>query len=215
MRSFLVAVFLLASSVSGVVFAFDLPKNLATGDLIWVNSDCGDFCKAIIDSTKAQFGVGPDVNHIGLVEVVGKEVFILEAVPGAGTRRTRFQDLLKRIQSQRSSKKLSQRVFFGFIQAQYRQIFVNAVHDAKTQLGWPYNDLFKFESGRARYCSQWVQLLVQGRNRGQPLWTWRPMQFKGGQWEDYFKNRSAEIPEGELGVSPLGMHVEGNGKIFN
>lgn len=195
--------------------AAEIPPNLRTGDLIWVNSDCGSFCQSIIDTTKAQFGGGPDVNHIGLIEVDGGEIYIYEAVPGAGTLRTKYSDLVARLDAQKSRIKVSDRILFGSIRPKFRELFVGAVRDAKFELGWPYNALFKFQSGKLRYCSQWVQLLVQKRNGDKPLWTWRPMMFLGKTWAEYFRARGVKAPVGELGVSPLGMYVEGKGKIFD
>jgi hypothetical protein len=182
---------------------------------VWVYSDCGGFCQAIVDTTKAKWGRGPDVNHIGLIEIVKGKIYVYEALPGVGTTRTAYIDLIRRLESQPSKKKMDERVIFGSIRKPYRKIFKRIVRDARRQLGLPYNDLFQFESNLGPYCSQWFQDLSAKNNNGVPLWTWQKMLFVGKYWEQYFKVRGATPPNGQLGVSPLGMYNEGKGKIFD
>src|SRR3989338_9004484 len=64
-------------------------KNIETGDLIFLDWDCGPLCEAIKAVTNAQFEThGPHLSHVGIIEkdAAGK-IFVLEALPRWGVDR--------------------------------------------------------------------------------------------------------------------------------
>lgn len=194
-----------------------IPPRLQTGDLLFLNLNCGEFCQAVVGATKEQLGNGPDFNHLGIVQVRSpSEIFVLEAVSGPGVIRTPYADLLKRL----GPKAPSESLVIGRIRPNFRSIFEGAVTFGEAEIGKPYNPRFSYRS-EGYYCSQFIARMVAKANGGKSLFTYRPMFFGRANsrarqlWSNYFKARGSIIPEGELGVSPLGMYLEGKGKFFD
>ncbi|MDB5038312.1 MAG: hypothetical protein JWQ35_1840 [Bacteriovoracaceae bacterium] len=211
------SVFALSAKIIPVPF----PAKVQTGDLIFVNSEGGELGRAIIEVTKAQFVGGPDLNHVGLLEVRSpREIYIYEARPKVGTVRTPYVDFVKRLQSQKSSIEIKDRMIIGRIRSEYRGIFIRAAGYAKGELGLSYNDSFSQEN-KGHYCSEWIQTLSWRGNGKKFLWKWHKMFFgkPGTQGrkliQKYYEKIRQPIPDGELGVSPLSLFMEGKGRIFD
>ena len=211
---------ILALLVSTKISAIELPRNISTGDLIFIDLDCGEFCQAVTDVTQMQFGRGPKLNHMGMFLVSGaKQVFVYEALPQVGVVKTSYVDLVKRLQSQ-SRRRVSDRMVIGRIKPAFKSAFIRAAGYISAEVGKPYNPTFSYHS-KGFYCSQLIQKVVTQGAQGIEIFSWRPMFFgKNGSparkiWENYFQKIGSKVPDGELGVSPLGMYLDGKGRVFD
>lgn len=189
-----------------------LPK-LETGDLIFLDLDCGAICNAIENVTIEQFGVkGPRLSHLGIVSVEGKDVQILEAWPQVGVRQVDLESFLGRVNG---ALKSPEGFYLGRLKPEYRSMGIEAVKRIKTQLGKPYDDSFGWKSDRF-YCSELVSFGFSGMEVFKP----RPMFFgkrhSGDlkEWESYYQDLGMPVPQGELGISPLGIYLEGRKRLF-
>lgn len=195
---------------------------LQTGDLVFLDLNCGDICDAIEAVTLEQFGVaGPRLSHVGIVERIGSQVFVLESWPPQGVQATPLKDFLARVSggaNQRSG------FYVGRLKPETRSAGETAVQKIRSQIGKPYDDHFVW-TPQSFYCSELVTFgfASEGSNLlGQfdPIFMPRPMYFGKDRskelkaWEDYYKKMNQEVPHQELGVSPLGIYLEGKRRLF-
>jgi hypothetical protein len=197
-------------------------RALQTGDLVFLDLNCGDICDAIESVTVEQFAVdGPRLSHVGIVERFGDEIFILESWPPKGVQSTALSDFLARV-----SGGLNQPsgVYLGKLKPEFRSAGQSAVARIRTQIGKPYDDRFVW-TPKSFYCSELVTFgfASEGTSTlGQfdPLFMPRPMYFGRPQsqalktWADYYQNLKEEVPHQKLGVSPLGIYLEGKNRLF-
>lgn len=175
---------------------------LQTGDLVFVRLDCGDTCEAIEKVTQEQFSyTEKSFSHLGLIELVQDQVYVIDAWPAGGVRKLPLQEFLD------STGAIRQSAVWGRVRSPYRNQSKKAVEAAKSFLGTEYDPLFELGTQQL-YCSELV------------LFAWddvfriSPMSFgaKGSRereiWEDYFQKREASLPEGRPGISPLGIYLQ-------
>jgi hypothetical protein len=197
-------------------------RALQTGDLVFLDLDCGDICDAIESVTLEQFSVnGPRLSHVGIVERIENEIFVLESWPPKGVQSTPLKDFLARV-----SGGLNQPsgVYLGKLRPEARSAGQSAIVRIRNQIGKPYDDRFVW-TPKSFYCSELVTFgfASEGsRVLGQfdPLFMPRPMYFGESRskalktWEDYYQKMKEDVPHGELGVSPLGIYLEGKQRLF-
>lgn len=197
-------------------------KALQSGDLLFLDLSCGDICDAIESVTLEQFAVdGPRLSHVGIVERIGNEIFVLESWPPKGVQSTPLRDFLSRV-----SGGLNQAagVYVGRLKPEWRSTGQAAVTRIRTQIGKPYDDRFVW-TPNSFYCSELVTFGFASEGSkllGQfdPFFMPRPMYFGAAQskalrtWEDYYETLKEDVPHQKLGVSPLGIYLEGKNRLF-
>lgn len=174
------------------------------GDLLFQQSDCGDFCEAINKVTDGVKGI--DFNHVGiLLSGNNGKWLVLEAV-SKGVKETPLDEFLDRAKD-RSGRPL---VAVGRLKDGYRNAVSHVAKSGGQFLGKSYDEVFDIDND-AYYCSELVYLLYQNEN-GQSLFELKPMTFKDPDshetfeiWKEYFDKMNQEIPEGKPGLNPGGI----------
>ncbi len=188
--------------------------SLETGDLIFLDLDCGELCDAIETVTLEQFDVkGPRLSHVGIIEKVGNEVFVLEAWTRGGVQTVSLEHFLNRV-----SGGLNQAngFYLGRLKPAHRAIGVAAVDRIRKFLGWPYDDSFEWDPTRF-YCSELVSIgFSSGGNffRPLPMFFGSPQSASYSTWKSYYRDIGQPLPQASPGVSPLGIYLEGKRRLF-
>jgi hypothetical protein len=185
----------LGNSTSGQV-----KPALQTGDLLFLDLDCGPLCEAI-ESVTVSYG-DQHFSHIGLVYLNHDSVFVLEAI-GASVKLTWLPIFLK------YSKKPAH---WGRLTSEFQPLLPKAIQFAKSKLGLPYDSQFLMNNGKY-YCSELIYEAFDFAN-GKPVFGLQPMTFKmpgtnhfDPAWVAYFQNLGMEIPEGKPGCNPGGISL--------
>lgn len=147
---------------------------------------------------------GHTFSHVGIVVFRQQEPFVLEAI-GDSVQLTPLPAFMKRTSDAAGAPKVA----VGRMKPKYRGIIPEAITQAFTYRGKPYDGHFLF-SNDAYYCSELVYLTYI--QQAKPLFAPAPMTYKDPQtkqlfspWETYFRKINAQIPEGEPGVNPGAM----------
>jgi hypothetical protein len=184
----------------------------STGDLIFLDLDCGALCDAMAEVTQEQFGRQyPRLNHVGIIEVDGGKPFVWEAWPGRGVARVPLQEFLSRVSGGEGQPG---GYYMGRLAAGSRRLAEPALARIKTIAGAPYETSFGWES-QGMYCSKLAAYAF-----GEKLFPPRPMYFgqEGSRarqvWQAYFAAQGKAIPDGQPGVSPLSVYLDGREKLF-
>jgi len=172
-----------------------------TGDLLFLDLDCGSFCQAIKKVTYGIDGTKPD--HVGIVYINSKnKVYVIEA-DTKGVVKTPIDSFLKRSVDANGHS----RVMVGRLKVEYRNSIPQAIDRMLALLGKPYDFAFDIDND-SYYCSE---LLYKGflDNVGKPLFKLEPMTFNDPDtkaifpiWDDYFKKLGIPVPEGKPGLNP-------------
>lgn len=200
----LLALFLCTPTVDA---AQKLPK-LEDGDLIFLDLDCGALCNAIEDVTLKQFQVdGPRLSHVGILHREKGKWMVLEAWDGV--QDTPLDAVLDRAGDRPW--------YWGRVNVSENKRS-SAISIAKSHLGRPYDPEF-LPNNAGDYCSELVADAYNDALAPQTLFLYRPMTFgnlrdpndaAAKAWKVYFAKRHQKIPEGQPGVSPLGIFLSGN-----
>jgi hypothetical protein len=177
---------------------------IRSGDLLFQETDghaLGEAIKAVTGGID-----GAKFTHVGIAEVAGAEVRVVEAA-GKGVRVTPLKDFLARSADDQGRPK----VVVGRLKAAYAGAVPGAMERSRELLGRPYNDTFVLGNGKY-YCSQLVYDVYRDPASGQPLFELAPMTFcpPGSKeplkaWREYFAGKGMEIPEGQPGCNPGGL----------
>lgn len=195
--------FLLAFSFLslGVFAQKPLSGPLRTGDILFQNLDCGDLCDAIEKVTKS-YG-GRQLSHIGLVEIIDDNIYVLEAI-GDKVQRTRLSKF---------SSRSNNEILVGRIKKRYNDIIPKAITFVIQKLNVPYDDVFLYDNNKY-YCSELLYDAFKAANSDDDFFSLQPMTFKqpGSEtyfpvWVDYYKKRNMDIPEGAPGINPGGISL--------
>lgn len=177
------------------------------GDILFQDGDCGDFCDAIRKVTTGYNGM--DFSHNGLLMKENNSWFVLEAI-GVGVSKTPLSEFLGR----HVDKSGSPKVMVGRLRPEYRNLIPEAIREAKSKLGKPYDVVFDFDND-AYYCSELIHFAFKKANEGKEIFTPKPMTYKDPDtgelfpiWDTYFHNLNVVVPEGKLGLNPGGMSQE-------
>lgn len=172
---------------------------LKNGDLLFVGNSSGNLSKAIDDVTKTENST--NFSHIAMVEKVEDEFWVLHAAPENGSERITLDEFKEYV------KKDSSEIVIYRIKKDFRPDFENAVSEAKTMLGKPYNFTYIL-SDTAYYCSDFVYNSFEKDS----IFEMNPMTFKNPEtkefhptWIEFYQKQNLEIPEGKRGCNPNGM----------
>ena len=182
--------------------------NLAAGDIVFQDSDCGPFCESI---EKVTFGIeGSKFSHVGLViPKEGKEkLVVLEAIT-MGVVETPLDSFFMRSSDSDNKSK----VVVGRMKKEHQHLIPQAIAFAKTRLGAAYDDVFDISNDKY-YCSELIYDSFKSANNNQPIFQLQNMTYKDPEtnaifpiWENYFQKLKVPIPEGEPGLNPGGMSL--------
>jgi len=206
-------------TVIGLQIFANLPQNLNTGDLIFLDLNCGKLCDAIEDATLEQFSVpGPRLSHVGIISVdpKNKSVSVIEAWPDGGVKKTPLTRVLKRVSDKEDQPG---GYIIGRTKESYRSFAKQAAQRAMQYIGRPYDDLFFMDSQKL-YCSELVYDAWKGLPTKEPIFKTRPMFFGDPistsfvVWEQYYESYGISPPTGEMGISPLGVYFAGKRSLF-
>ena len=184
-----------AVSISGQVQY--TPK---TGDLIFQDVDCGDFCNAIEKVTTSIDG--KTFSHVGVVYVDDQTPYVFEAC-GLGVLRTPLNEFTQKSLNAKGQPK----IYIGRVKEQYSYTILSAISVCMELQGRMYDDAFDISNDQY-YCSELVYFAFAD-STGQPLFELSPMTFIDPAtkktfpvWVSYFRELGLEIPEGESGLNP-------------
>lgn len=174
-------------------------SDLATGDLIFQDLDCGPMCEAIEAVTQSYNGL--HFSHVGLAIREGSNVSVIEAV-GAGVRRIPLDSFTKRTKN---------KMYIGRVRKAYASLVPEAITFSLQQIGKAYDEAFVYGNDKY-YCSELIYDAFKHANKDQPFFTLEPMTFRqpGSDsffpvWIDYYKALKEKIPEGAPGCNPGGL----------
>ncbi|EPR68520.1 YiiX/YebB-like N1pC/P60 family cysteine hydrolase [Cyclobacterium qasimii] len=180
--------------------------NWKTGDILFQNGDCGDFCDAIKKVTAGY--QGQSFSHNGMLINENGNWMVLEAV-SQGVKMTPLEDFLNRYTTGEGYPKVN----VGRLKEANQHLIPEAILFGKTLIGKPYDNDFDLEND-AYYCSELIHFSLMKANKGLPVFDTPPMTFKDPAtnetfpvWKKYFAKLNLEIPEGEPGLNPGGMSL--------
>lgn len=185
------------------ITTFAQKNTLKSGDLLFININCGEMCNAINAVTQGHKGI--DFNHMGLVVLTAKnEYYVYEAI-GKEVVKTPLDTFLSYTQKP---------VYVGSLKKKYRHFSEKAIQFCEEQLGVPYDSDFLYDNGKY-YCSELIYDAFKFANNNQPFFKLFPMTYKEPNantffpvWVTHFKKQGIEIPEGMPGCNPGGMSLD-------
>ncbi len=186
---------------------------LDTGDLIFLDLDCGELCDAMTRVTGQQFRVeGPALSHVGILRRGPEGMTVLEAWPALGVVETPMGAVMSR--PQRSAPR------FARLRAPYRRFGQRAVAAAMARIGTLYDDDFLPDAGKL-YCSLLVfEAYREAFGPAESPFHLLPMYFGAERsperdvWRRYFEGRGTSVPDAVPGISPLGAYLQARATVF-
>lgn len=187
--------------------------SLRDGDLLFQQSECGDFCEAINTVTEAVNGI--DFNHVGIAFRNEEDQWmVLEAV-SAGVVETPLDQFLDKKRDAQGRPKVA----VGRLKNPYKDAIPPALREKESFVGAKYDATFDINNDRY-YCSELVYFLYRDSS-GQPLFPLAPMTFKDPEsgetfhiWTEYYEKLGEPIPEGEPGLNPGGISMSDKLEVF-
>lgn len=177
---------------------------IQTGDLIFVGAKAEQLSGAINRVTQRDSNVSFD--HVGILEIVGSQVYILHASTEKGSVSEPLDSLVARTQV--NDKKL---VLYR-LQAELQAAIPQTITTAKSLLGKPYNWSYVLNDS-SLYCSD----LVERAFRHAEVFSLEPMTFinpESGKtdayWLEFYEKLGIPVPEGKLGCNPNGLAANDN-----
>lgn len=186
-------VYLMVSCASGT--------GLKNGDLVFVGENGSAFSSAIAESTSDSEGTR--WVHVGIIEVRGDSIFVIEAEPRNGVRRLPLAGF---VEDQDGAVLKYMRLKTAFAADE-------AIARAKSRIGEPYDWYYLPDNGRC-YCSELIYDSYLDES-GAHIFPAESMSFRDadGQmpqfWIDLFAALGCEVPEGEKGTNPDSMAESG------
>ena len=187
--------------VQGQSFSSD---SIATGDLLFLDLDCGALCSAIEAVTPHYKGVA--FSHVGLlIRKTNGQLLVIEAT-GDSVQCNPLEQVLHRSPHP---------AYVGQLRRQWKPLAAAAVAFAERQIGQPYDGAFLLNNGKY-YCSELVYEAFKWANHNHPVFRLFPMTYKEpGEsayfpaWVRYFNSIHQAIPEGKPGCNPGSIAVSG------
>jgi len=193
-------VLFIASSCAGVQ-----SSGLKNGDLLFVTAKDSGLSGAINNVTQKEKNASFD--HIGILEKVGRNYFVLHASPQKGSNKQKLEDFVK------DQKKDGQNIIVYRLKPEYENAIPDAIAKGNSMLGKPYNFNYILNED-SYYCSDFIERIF----RKDHIFKLEPMTFidpKTGMtnefWQDFYHKKNLKVPEGELGCNPNGL--AGSSKI--
>ncbi len=181
-------------------------EQLQKGDLLFQDIDCGPLCDAIETVTT---GInGAHFSHIAIVVETGDSTILLEAI-GKKVKLTKLEDFLARSTDGNGLPK----VWVGRLKPTYKKNLCQAIENAKTFLGAPYDDAFLPDNNKY-YCSEIIALAFNDAMGDKSFFPLIPMTFidpSNGKtfpvWEEYYQKLGIPVPEGIVGINPGAISI--------
>lgn len=174
------------------------------GDLLFQDSDCGEFCDAIEKVTEGHLGA--NLSHVGMVILGEDGPQVIEATTD-GVVMTDLKTFLSRSFDANGNSK----VIVGRVNTIHTKLIPDAVQHAQSLLGKKYDHVFDINND-TYYCSELIYEAFKYANGGKALFQLNPMTFIDpdteetfGIWSNYYRELGKSIPEGELGLNPGGI----------
>ncbi|MCH5240429.1 MAG: hypothetical protein J1F38_09415 [Muribaculaceae bacterium] len=175
-------------------------ESLKSGDLLFLSEENSAFSNAIVESTAQNDSI--KLIHVGIIEIVDDEPYLIEASPSNGVREIPIRDFLQ----DNKEKIFVRRIKFEFPVEQ-------AITRAKSHIGEPY-DWWYLPDNNKMYCSELVYESFLDAN-GNRIFNSIPMNFRDSSgnipdfWIELFNKIGEEIPEGLPGTNPNDMFKSG------
>ena len=176
---------------------------LRAGDLLFQDLDCGKLCQGIDQVT---YGIGnTNISHVAMVvKSDNNKTIVIEATDN-GVHETLLSKFLQRS----LDNKHRPRVIVERLQSRYQWEIPTAIKFSLQQIGKPYNDSFTPNGYQSFYCSDLIYKSFEIANPKSPIFKLHPMNFISAkthkitrQWQSYFNQINAPIPQGKLGTNP-------------
>jgi len=174
-------------------------KSVKNGDLLFVTAKESGLSGAINSVTQKQKTASFD--HIGIVEEVQHQFFVLHAAPKGGSQKQPLADFIK------DQAADGQRVVVYRLKPQYRNTIPSAIQKAESMVGKPYNFNYILDEN-SYYCSDFIERAF----RKDQIFKLEPMSFKDPKtgttntfWEEFYRKKNLKVPEGEPGCNPNGL----------
>lgn len=182
--------------------------SLHNADLLFQDLDCGPLCDAIEQVTQS-YG-SRHFSHIGLVDIEGDSIFVIEAI-GATVHKTPLHQFLARSKNE---------VLVGRVKPAFSFLLPAVLDFAQKQLGVPYDEVFVYGNDRY-YCSELIYDAFKAANQQKDFFVLQPMTFKQPHsasffpvWLTYYQERKMPIPEGAPGINPGGISMSDRLEIY-
>ncbi|KIC63260.1 YiiX/YebB-like N1pC/P60 family cysteine hydrolase [Chryseobacterium taiwanense] len=180
-------------------------SGLQNGDLLFVTAKESGLSGAINNVTQKEKNASFD--HIGVLEKIGGDYFVLHASPKRGSDKLKLKDFVE------DQKNDGQAIIVYRLKPEYQNAIPDAIAKGNSMLGKPYNFNYIL-SEDSYYCSDFIERIF----RKDHVFTLEPMTFidpKTGKinefWQKFYSEKNLKVPEGELGCNPNGL--AGSSKI--
>lgn len=174
-------------------------KNAQNGDLIFVEAKQENLSGAISRVTSQNNKLSFD--HIGLINVENNKKFVLHSSTENGSVRESFKKFTKRFYTNKRTQEIYR------LKTEYQKCIPNAINNAKTMLGKPYNFSYILNED-SYYCSDFVERAF----RDCKIFELKPMTFINPEtnktdeyWVAFYSKINIKVPEGKLGCNPNGL----------
>ncbi|MEZ4298348.1 MAG: YiiX/YebB-like N1pC/P60 family cysteine hydrolase [Polyangiaceae bacterium] len=146
---------------------------------------------------------GAEVSHVGIHLWIGTVNYVVEAFPPE-VRLTPLPVYLRRARDELDRP----RVFVGRLKPEYEHLIPDAVEEALSMRGLPYDRVY-LTGEDAYYCSELVVDAFKYANGGAEVFPEHPMSFRDpatgailDYWVSYYRYFGRPVPEGEPGSNP-------------
>ena len=177
---------------------------LKTGDLLFRGKTPSSLSTAIDEVTRTE--AGKHFSHMGIVEMIDGQVFVIHAEGRAGVSREPLKDFMT------DSEGDSLYVEAYRLKPKWENVIPAAMERASEVMGEPYNYTYIIEDS-GFYCSE----LVWYAFATDSVFSLEPMTFKDpatGEfhvgWREHYNKLDVEIPEGLPGCNPNVMAASEN-----
>jgi hypothetical protein len=195
----------LISCVSIISCTQEQAFQLQEGDLLFQDSDCGEFCDAIEAVTEGVDNY--DFSHVGLLmKDKNGDLKVMEAIT-VGVVLTPLDNFLNRSFDKENNPK----VVVGRLKPEFQTFIPTAIEFIHSKMDATYDFVFNIEND-SFYCSELIHLAFQDANNNQPIFETPKMTFKAPNtdstfaiWQTYFNDLNQPVPEGKIGLNPGSM----------
>lgn len=176
-------------------------QELKSGDLIFQVEGKGDFSHAISSATGLQDSI--NFVHVGIIEVKGDTINVIEASPEKGVCITPYNFFIER------SPKINGKPGAVIKRIDFDFPVDSAIFNAKRYLGDGYDWWYLPDNGKI-YCSELVYESFYD-NYGKRIFQGNPMNFRSPDgsmpefWVKLYEKLGVDIPEGVIGTNPNDM----------
>ncbi|MDR2292066.1 MAG: hypothetical protein LBE11_01150 [Prevotellaceae bacterium] len=193
---------ILAISLFAVTTDIFAQLDLKSGDLLFQVGKSTTLSNAIAQVTSGADSV--NYTHVGIVSTENDEVFVIEATPPK-VRKVALDTFMN------NSRKVDGKpiVAVGRLKSKYFDIIPQAIKNAETYLGKPYDYVYSPDNDEY-YCSELVYLAFKNK-KGKPVFKAKKMTFcddNGNmttEWIQHFAKYKVPVPEGRKGTNPGDM----------